>query len=191
MRVLTLVLLLCQLSPIPVRADALAPPRPGQGTNSDVAPRRTGRMPARIDVSPVGAAAAPTHLVITIPRDALRAVMATPGSAGQGVPFDDSQPVGPSDRLRHVMAAGFLALAVLAVPLVLLGRRRGRAAAAMALAVLAGVTLIAADIAAPRPQQERRSVPPVRPPGGAQTVEVVIVPGAGPVQVQLTYAARP
>ncbi len=94
MRALTLaLLLLCQLAPIPVRADALAPPRPGQGTNSDVAPRRTGRMPARIDVSPAGAAAAPTHLVITIPRDALRAVMATPGSAGQVAPFDDSQPV--------------------------------------------------------------------------------------------------
>ncbi len=181
-------LLICQLVPLPVRADALAPPRPGQGTSSDVAPRRTGRMPARIDVSPPGAAATPTHVVITIPRDALRGVMSTPGATGQLAPFEDSPSEPPSDRLRHVLAAGLLALAVLSVPLVLVGRRRGRAAAAVGLAVLAGVTLIAADIAAPRPQAGGA---PVRPPGSAQTVEVVVVPGKGPVQVRLTYAARP
>ncbi len=87
-----------------------------------------------------------------------------------------------------MLAAGLLALAVLTVPFLLRGRRRGRAAAAVGLAVLAGVTLIAADIAAPRPQP---GAAPVRPPGGAQTVEVVIVPGKGPVQVQVQYAARP
>jgi hypothetical protein len=148
-------------------------------------------MPARIDVSPVGAAAAPTHLVITIPRDALRGVLSTAGSNGPLTPLADSRGDRPADRLRHVMAAGLLALALLTVPLVLLGRRRGRAAAAVSLALLGGVTLIAADIAAPRPRPDPRGAVPVRPPGGAQTVEVVIVPGTGPVQVQLTYAPRP
>lgn len=148
-------------------------------------------MPARIDVAPAGAAHSPTHVVLTISRDALRQVMAGPGAAGQVGFVDEEPPDGSSDRLRHGVAAVALALAILSVPFLVGGRRRRAAAAAGVLAVLAGVTLVRADIAAPRPRPNKNVVPVPSPPGGPQTVEVVIVGGKSPVHVQLTYASRP
>jgi hypothetical protein len=187
-------LLLCVSAPVPVLADALAPPRP-RGTNPSQLepepPRRTGRVPARIAVAPPAAAPAPPHVIITIPRDVLRDVMATP-RAGAGIaPFDDDG-AGGSDRLRHLVAAGLLTLAVLSLPLLLGMRRRGRAAALVVVAVLAGVALVRADIAAPGPRPSRPlPAPTPAQTAGPQTVEVIIVSGKGPVQVQLMYPPRP
>ena len=153
-------------------------------------------MPARIVVTPAGAAQAPTNVVITIPRDVLRQIMASPAVAGRLKALEDEATDRPSDRLRHVLAASVLALAVLSMPFLLGGRRRGGATAVALLAVLAGVTLVRADVPAVRPRGEngRTATAPVPvpvPPGGPQTAEVVIVSGNGPIQVQLSYAARP
>lgn len=187
MRLSLLLVLLCALGAAPVRADA--PARPG-----DAPPvgRRTGRMPARIEVVPPGSGTAPTHLVITIPRERLRGVLDAPGTVGR-LDEADALPDAPRPRVfRHVVAAGFLALAVLSVPFVWGGRWRGgtTAAGVVAALALAGAALIAADIAAPRPRPRPGQAPaPTPAPGGTpQTVEVIIVPGAGPLRVQVTYA---
>lgn len=186
MRLTLLFILLCALGVAPVRGDAPAPhPRGQTARPSAVDPppaRRTGRMPAVIQVSPPGGAA-PTHLVVTIPSDRLASVLRTPVAVGQAAPVD----APPGGALRHVLGAAFLSLAVLSVPWLWSRRLRRSAVVALALTVTAGTVLVRADIAAPRP----RPAPPA--PGPAptptpQTVEVVIVPGAGPVQVQVTYA---
>ena len=163
---------------VPVHADAPAVPRrstPGQPDVQNT--RRTGRMPARIAVTPAGAATAPAHVIVTIPREALNGVLSGPRSGAQGLPFDQPNDGAPSDRLRHIGAAVLLALAVLSLPL-LVGRKRGGVAAAVIVATVAGAALVRADIAAPR----NGPIP--------QTVEVVIVPGSGPIQVQLSYPPR-
>ena len=77
------------------------------------------------------------------------------------------------DTTRQYVAAAVLTLAVLSLPLLAGRLRRGRALVVALMVLLAGVALVRADIAAPS--------------GGPQTVEVVIVPGNGPVQVQLSY----
>jgi hypothetical protein len=141
------------------------------------ATRRTGRLPARMTVTPAGAATAPTHVIVTIPREALNGVLSGPRSGAQVLPIEQPGDDAPSDRLRHIGAGVLLALAVLSLPLIL-GKRRGGIAAASIVAAIAGATLVRADIAAPR----NGPVP--------QTVEVVIVPGSGPIQLQLTYPPR-
>lgn len=165
----------CVAAGHPASADAPAPRK--DASRPELAARRTGRMPARFDVTPADAAKPPAHIVVTIPRERLRLVMA---GASADVPVEG--PVGdvvvtpPPDRLRHYAAAAALTLAVLSLPL-LAGRiRRGRALALAVLALLVGVAFVRADIAAP--------------PGGPQTVEVIVVPGNGPVQVQLAYPPR-
>lgn len=187
-------LLLCVSAPVPVLADALAPsgPRGTHPSGPDVAPRRTGRVPARIAVAPPGSASAPTHVVITIPWEVLRDVMATPRAGAPLAPFDDDGSNDRSERLRHLLAAGLLTLAVLSLPLLIGMRRRGRAAALVVVAVLTGVALVRADVVAPRPSTERTPPTPApAQPGGPQTVEVIIISGKGPVQVQLSYPPRP
>jgi hypothetical protein len=186
--------LLCVSAPTPVSADALAPTRPRGATPSPAdndPPRRTGRVPARIAVAPPAAAPAPNHVVITIPRDVLRQVMEAPRAGAVVVPGGEyDEPTVPADRFRHLAAAGLLALAVLSLPLVVGLKRRGRAAALVVVAALAGAALVRADIAAPRPRPATPAPAPTQP-GGAQTVEVIIVAGKGPVQVQLMHLPRP
>jgi hypothetical protein len=139
-------------------------------------------MPAIIQVAPPGNAT-PTHMVITIPRDRLTAVLGAATAVGQAAPVD----APPGDVLRHVLGAAFLSLAVLSVPWLWSRRLRRSAVVALLLTLTAGAALVRADIAVPRP----RPTPPApgpAPPRTPQTVDVVIVPGAGPVQVQVTYA---
>ena len=147
-------------------------------------------MPARIAVAPPAAAPAPNHVVITIPRDVLRQVMEAPRAGGVIPPSGEREPSVPADRFRHLAAAALLALAVLSLPLVAGLRRRGRAAALVVVSALAGAALVRADIAAPRPGPATPA-PALTQPGGAQTVEVIIVAGKGPVQVQLMHLPRP
>jgi hypothetical protein len=163
---------------VPVHADAPAVPRRSTPGQPDIqSTRRTGRLPARMTVTPAGAATVPTHVIVTIPREALNGVLSGPRSGAQVLPLEQPGDDAPSDRVRHIGAGVLLALAVLSLPL-LVGKRRGGIAAAVIVATVAGAALVRADIAAPR----HGPVP--------QTVEVVIVPGSGPIQVQLTYPPR-
>ena len=179
MRQFLLVLaLLCVPVTVPVHADAPAVPRRSTPGQPDVqSTRRTGRLPARMTVTPAGAAVAPAHVTVTIPREALNGVLSGPRSGAQALPFEQPSHDAPSDRLRHIAAAVLLALAVLSLPL-LVGRKRGGIVAAVIVATVAAAALVRADIAAPR----NGPIP--------QTVEVVIVPGSGPIQVQLNYPSR-
>lgn len=179
MRRLLLVMALLSLPlAVPVHADVAAVPRrsvPGQPDVQNM--RRTGRLPARMSVAPAGAATAPTHVIVTIPREALNGVLSGSRSGAEVLPGEQTVGGGPSERLRHIGAGVLLALAVLTLPL-LLGKRRPGVAAAVIAATVAGAALVRADLAPPR----TGPVP--------QTVEVVIVPGSGPIQVQLNYPPR-
>jgi len=136
-------------------------------------------MPARISVTPNGAATVPTHVIVTIPREALNSVLSGPRAGAEVLPLEPPNDGPPANRMRHIAAGVLLALAVLSLPLIA-GRRRGGMAAAVLVALAAGAALVRADIAAPR---LKGPLP--------QTVEVVIVPGSGPIQVQLSYPPRP
>ena len=124
-------------------------------------------------MTPSGAAAAPAHVIVTIPRAALNGVLSGPRAGAQVLPLDQPADPPPANRVRHIAAGVLLALAVLSLPLIA-GRRRGGVAAVVLVVLAAGTVLLRADIAAPRNSN-------------AQTVEVVIVPGSGPIQVQLSY----
>ena len=186
-----LLVLSCVLGTAPARADAPARQPGGKSTSPATDPssiRRTGRLPAVIEVTPRGSAA-PTHLVVTIPRDRLKGVV-TPVTTGTTAPVADA-PDHPSGVIRNILAAGFLALAILSVPVFWGGRRRrGAAIVALVLALAGATALLRADIAAPRPRPSAptsTTAPATSQGGTPQTVEVVIVPGAGPIHVQVTY----
>lgn len=193
MRLTLLLVLTCVLGAAPVRADAPAPRPRDKGASPATDPssiRRTGRVPAVIEVTPRGSTT-PTHMVVTIPRDRLKGVVTplTAGGVGPVANAPDDQP----GVTRNVVAAGFLALAILSVPVLWGGRRRrGAAAVAVVLALAAATTLVRADIAAPRPRPPppapaSSSTPATSQGGTPQTVEVVLVPGSGPIHVQVTY----
>lgn len=86
-----------------------------------------------------------------------------------------------SSRVRQIVAAAALTLAVLSLPLLAGRLRRGRVVVVALLVVLTGAAFVYADIVAPR-----------QAPGGRlpQTVEVIVVPGSGPVKVRLVYPQR-
>ncbi|BCS32322.1 hypothetical protein TBR22_A15320 [Luteitalea sp. TBR-22] len=167
-------LLLGPLLPALAAADIAPSPRDTPAP----AERRTGRVPATVTVTP-SSAQAPTHMVITVPREVLRQVMAGSPTAGtlEVAPADDAGPAG-GPRARHVVGAVALALAIATLPLVWRGRRRTVVAVALLGAALAGGVLLGADRADAGFLQ--RPTP--------KTVEFVIVPGRGPVRVAVTYA---
>ena len=143
-------------------------------------------MPARIAIVPATAAPAPTHVVVTIPREILKSVLA--GSVASSGPSSHATSNAggaamsrPSSPLRHVVAAIALVTALLTVPLVRARRWRFVAGVA-AIGVLATGLLARANIQAP--------APPPRP-AGPQTVEIVLIDGGGPVQVELRHGRQP
>ncbi len=107
--------------------------------------------------------------------------MAGATSEGPIDPPQDELAGDASTRVRQIVAAAALTLAVLSLPLLAGRLRRGRVVVVALLVVLTGAVFVYADIVAPR-----------RTPGDRlpQTVEVIVVPGSGPVKVRLAYPQR-